>query len=171
MGIYGIIGLSNHLNVEPLNIDSIPTDREIRDIIKDVLRKNRILGKPNIEVSVISGTLTLKGAVDSFWKKSYMINLVRSKPGVIYIRDLIAIVPNEKDNDKDIALRIMDSIGSKVYVETENMCITVNDGDVILTGWAQNWQARKNSHKLVSHVLGVKRVENRLYVKGMELHY
>ena len=46
-----------------------------------------------MEVIVSAGRVTLRGTVDAYWKKNHAETLVADEPGVIFIENLLAVVP------------------------------------------------------------------------------
>lgn len=65
--------------------------------------------------------------------------------------------------------RILEDINERLsddpYIDATDIEVSVNNGDVVLTGWVDYRQTKRRAEDIVEFVPGVKNVENRLRVK------
>ena len=67
--VLGVTAVVNNLKVEHPDKRKVPSDDEIETQIKSLLMWNPDVDATDVSLSVVSGLVTLVGAVDSYWKK------------------------------------------------------------------------------------------------------
>jgi osmotically-inducible protein OsmY len=109
--------------------------------------------------------VTLEGTIDSFWKKVRVESAIRSLSGVIRVANNIAVVPTENFTDGAIAEDIMASMDRNRWLKPDDVNLTVENGQVTLTGSVPTWSAKRAAHDAALYTPGVKMVDDRLEVR------
>ena len=104
--IVGVRRVVNEILIRPPLEPSL-TDMEIENNIKEKLFNNPEINLRDIEVVVSAGTVTLRGTVSAYWKKMHADDLVSDQPGVVFIENLLAVVPTKDYYDQEIAKEII----------------------------------------------------------------
>lgn len=163
--IPGVTGVHNRLDIEYPTTLRIPSDQEIATNIKNLLSWNASIDIKDISLAVVDGFVTLKGTVDSFWKKLRAEELVLDLQGVNGITNELAVVPSEDVLDKRIAEDIVASMKRGAAIDVDALDVTVDGGVVTLSGSVPSWMARTAAYDIAKHTVGVRNVINRLAVK------
>ncbi len=154
----------NNLEVEYYGPPKIPTDKEIRDQIENTLLWNTDIDTLKIDIEVENQWATLKGDVESYWKKYLAEQKALGTRGVVGVTNEIAVVPTEKVTDEAIAEDIIKAIERNVNVVAENVTVKVEDGEVTLTGSVPDWSAKNSAFMESISAWGVKNVVNKIII-------
>lgn len=129
--IRNVVTVENQLEVDrPM----IVPDAELASNVQTVLTWSSDVDNSDIEVSVISGTVTLRGSVPRYWDKLRAHMLARSLTGVVGIVDQLAVIPSRKVADREIAHHLMRAIERHLHESLSLIQVTVVDGIVTLRG-------------------------------------
>jgi osmotically-inducible protein OsmY len=161
----GVIGVDNKLIVKPLIDGKVLIDSDIEKNIKQLMTWNKSIYGPKIEVSVEAGIVTLKGQVDSFWKKMKVEELASQVLGVVKIDNLIAIVPSKEIADEVISRDIIEALHRSDNIDADAIDVKVKDGSVTFSGAVGNWIAYRTAWNCAVNTFGVKDVENNLTIE------
>jgi len=164
LGVLGVTNVNNQLEVRYPSTQTFPSDTEIEENVRDTLAINPDIDLQDLEVSVSTGFVTLKGTVDALWKKVYAENLVETEGGVLGIENHLAVVPSRDILDKDIAADIVDSIERKAIVNANDVTVEVSNGHVRLTGTVPTHAARRAAYESAMYTYGVVSIEDHLNV-------
>jgi osmotically-inducible protein OsmY len=162
--IDGVTSVEDQIDVELAPTVEIPTDAEIRNNIQNILSWNTDIDIIDIDVSVEGGVVTLEGTVDEYWKKWKAVELVSDVSGVIDVLDEMTVVPTGSFIDKDIAETINDALDRNLYIESEDITVEVEHGNVTLTGVVPTNFVRSKAGDIASYTAGVIDVHNNLVV-------
>ena len=152
-----------------VNTETLP-DNEIRDnIIREIEYIQTIQDPDDIRVSVDNGVVHLQGRVD-FYREKLMAQTAASwQQGVKGIVNDIQLVPTgELKTDAHIKGLVTEVIKTRFPLEKKSVDVMVENGVVTLTGGTTSFWAKGAIEKDVSHLVGVKKVINGLYVKESE---
>ncbi len=150
---------------EPLLASEPPlADVEIENSIKEKFADNPDINLRNIDVVVSAGTATLRGTVNAYWKKMHVVDLISDEPGVVFIDNLLAIVPTEDYYDQEIAREIVFNLGRTVDVDPDEITVKVEAGKVLVSGTVPSRAARQLAYEAAWFTPGVVDVEDRLSV-------
>jgi len=165
--IAGVMNVNNMLELTYPNtyLTSVRSDEEIRDDALNALMLNSYIGAERIDVKVDTGILTLEGTVDTLWKQIRAEEIVSEIMGVLEIENKIAVVPSEKISDKRIAQNIIDAIDRNMNVDADNIEVTVENGNVTLTGAVASWDARNAAYESALYTAGVKNVYDKILIR------
>jgi osmotically-inducible protein OsmY len=162
--VRGVTGVTNLLSIRLPPTFTVPTDEQLQTGAKNALAWNPDVYGFDIDVSVADGIVTLKGTVDTYWKRYTAENVVSQLSGVADVVNQLAVVPTQKQDDKLIAQDIEASLERNLYVNAEDVTVKVENGEVILTGTVPTWHARGNAYHAAAFTLGVRDVQNYLTV-------
>ena len=168
LGVVGVSQVRNQLIVKYPPIKTIPSDIEIEAGIRQKLAADPDIDLLNLDVSVGAGIVTLKGTVDTYWKKIHAETLTESEPGVAGIENHIAVVPTEDIIDKEIANDIIDPLERRTTVDADDVNVRVRDGSVKLSGTVPTFAARQAAYESALYTYGVTNIEDRMSVGGSE---
>jgi osmotically-inducible protein OsmY len=160
----GVIHVDNLISVTYHPPFSPPTDPELRTTILSELAMSPDIDVVDTEISVQSGVVTMRGTVDSYWKKLHADNLVAFEQGVVDVNNHLAVVPTEDFIDENIAQAIVDSLESRSAVSAEDVTVSVQDGHVTLTGVVPSWAAKQAAFRAALFTFGVVDVQNLISV-------
>ena len=159
--VLGVKFVDNKLRVAYKDTHS---DNGIEADIVSALDWDFDLDAQDIAVSVNEGEVKLLGTVDAYWKKFIAEQDVAKVRGVRSIRNEIAIVPTGEWSDEQIAKAVEEAMRRNVNVDVNDVDITVDDGEVTLTGVVSDWQERYAADSSALYTTGVRAVDNELQI-------
>ncbi len=142
-----------------------PINSEAETRIRELLSPDVDLDGEGIEVVYDDGIVSLKGTVDSAWKRQRISDLIRSVPEVIDFALLVAVVPNGSLRDLELATHILDDVGGEDRVDINTVVITVENGVVTLSGEVPSYETRSSLYETVVPVAGVEEVRDEIEVQ------
>lgn len=144
---------------------SSATDRQIEDAAKASYNYRTVL-ENNVKVKAKDGIVTLTGTVQDKDDKSLAADTVENLPGVNEVRNEIVVKSDHPEkSDGWIALKIRSRLLAKSNVSITNTKVNVNDGNVVLTGTADNAAQKDLTEAYVKDIDGVKTVQNEIVVR------
>ncbi len=162
--VLGVHEVNNKLEVDyPVTV-MLPDDEKIETRIENMLQWDPVLNDAEINVSVSNGAVTLSGNTDSYWKKWEAEKTAAKAYGVISTVNKLSVVPTEKISDELIAEDIVESMNRNLYVNTDDINVKVKNGDVTLSGTADNWREKKEAFFSALYTAGVTSVDNLIVV-------
>jgi osmotically-inducible protein OsmY len=160
--ITGVRDVENQLKVDFRT--TVPSDEEIASNIQDQFRWDNDLYPYDIQVTVLTGWVTLEGTVDAFWKKVRAEDLAFSMRGVLGLTNKIAVVPTQTVTDENLAEDIINALDRNVNVNVDDINVTVEEGTVTLTGAVPSWSSKRAAYDSARYTLGVKEVKDQITV-------
>ena len=170
LAILGVTEVNNLTKVNYPPSFTLPTDEEIKENVLSRLIGSPDLDLSDLDVTVDAGVVTLKGTVDTYWKKSFLEDLVAFEAGVTFIENHVAVVPTDDLLDKAIAEDIVASLEERAIVDVDDVDVSVSDGVVALDGSVPNWAVRQTAANAVFYTAGVKTLNNNLVISGLYNH-
>jgi osmotically-inducible protein OsmY len=177
MGIEGVRRIENDIGIL---YPDLRTDDEIRADIKRRYQWDIWLDADAINVTVREGQVTLEGLVSSAKEKQKAFE----QAWVVGVTEVDTIgldvewwTRREWDpkksikspDDQEIRNAIRDALKYDPRVETENVRITVVDGEVTLAGKVDNLRAKKAAGEDSRNAMGVWRVKNYIKVRPTKI--
>lgn len=153
--ILGVKTVDNNLKIRFLTQTSAPTDREILEAVESILKWSQSLNRDDLSIDVHSGTVTLSGTVDAFWKKIRAETLVSEVSGVTRIINEIVVIPSHLPQDNAIAEQIIDALKRRPNINIDEIDIQVNKGKVNLAGHVSNYSDWEAVFATVQNTTGV----------------
>ena len=144
---------------------SSATDRKIEDAAKSSYNYRTVL-EDNVKVKANDGIVTLTGTVQDKDDKALAADTVENLPGVTAVKNEIVVkssVPEK--SDAWMALKIRSRLLVKSNVSAANTKVAVTDGNVVLTGTADNAAQKELTEVYAKEIDWVKTVKNDIVVK------
>ena len=143
--------------------NSLPDDATISNYVKEALRSDPVVDSLNIEVNVSDGIVTLDGKIPTLAARNYADKEVKKIAGVRGVINELMISPTTQLSS-DIAQDIETRITFDPSIESRDINISVNDGNVMLQGTVSSYEEKQEAEFLASGVRGVISVDNQLSV-------
>jgi len=156
--IAGVASVQNNLVVEPIEFPS--SGIFLANRVEQTLEWSQSVDVVDLRVSAVGGLVTVNGTVDQLWKKEHAEELIRDINGVVGIVDKIAVVPTKSLLDEGIAENILDSIDRNVNINVDDVTVSVENGNVTLTGTVPSFIAKDSAGLAASNTTGVRSVVN-----------
>lgn len=129
--VKGVRAVINKIHVSPLTED---TDEQIRENVRLTLAENPATELSEIWVEVSSGTVTLKGTVDSYLEKDLARILASGVGGVTEVTNNIVFSIKGSRPDWEILADLRQGMRWDALLVHERISVQVTDGKVTLTG-------------------------------------
>lgn len=139
-------------------------EEEISQRVCSLLQWAREIDSDRISVDVSGSVVTLKGSVDSYWKKFYVTNSVYLLYGITEVINELAIVPTQDIQDLEIAADIETALERSTGVNVNDVNVKVEKGVVTLDGTVADWNSRQIAHNIAIHTKGVLHTIDRIFV-------
>ncbi|MGV9205119.1 MAG: BON domain-containing protein [Promethearchaeia archaeon] len=163
--IKGVKFVDNRLEVKHHPALKVKNDTEIKGYILEAFDLNETIDKEKIDVSVVNGIVTLKGEIDSYWKKEQAFEIISELEGVKKIYNNITAVPTGKYTDEEIKNEIISAMQRNNQIDANNVEVRVDKGKVILSGEVKNWRALSAAQDAAKYTAGVIDLQNNLKVQ------
>jgi osmotically-inducible protein OsmY len=158
----GVIAVEDRTTVAYTPGVRLPEDSATKANAENVLSWNADIDVSGLQVSVLSGVLTLRGSVRSYWERDRAQEVVSHLKGLNDVKNEITVVPAEKVSDELIAQNIIAALEQDVVLDASKVTVKVCDGVVTLTGKAPGYSARWQAYNKAANTVGVVAVENRI---------
>jgi len=143
---------------------SSATDRKIEDAAKASYNYRTVL-EDHVKVSVNDGIVTLTGTVLDKDDKALAADTVENLPGVIAVKNEIKVEPAfPEKSDGWMAFKIRGRLLVKANVSASTTKVEVKDGNVTLSGTADNLAQKELTAIYAKDIDGVKSVQNDIVV-------
>jgi osmotically-inducible protein OsmY len=151
----------NDLEVLP---SSVLEDIELANVVRDALLRDPYLQAYDVTVIADDGIVTLTGEVETEFARE-------RAEGVAGRQQSVVAVVNTIDVDAEWIAKPDDALEADVeaelfwnpWVPSEEVAVTVADGDVMLTGTVDSWFVRQQA-ELEAYEAGAREVDNALLV-------
>ena len=118
----------------------------------------------SLEVFVVHGMATLVGRVDALWKIYAAEHVVEQVPRIQDVDTSGVVVVGAKRTDDAIANAVRQVVKHTSDVDESTIATAVHDGQVTLSGSAQNRRELKRLVELIRHIRGVRFVDRYVVV-------
>lgn len=162
--VAGVKVVKNKLAVMYPEEVKAPSDEDVQAGIKNALLWSSYINSSTIEVGVMDGIATMRGTIDTYWKKLKITELARNVTGVLDVVNEVAIVPTRAHTDQAIAKDVMNAIDRNSRTRYENIDVAVSGGVVSLAGNVSNWKIKEELLEIASCTAGVRDIIDRLQV-------
>lgn len=162
--IRDVNAVNNQLFVKFPETYAPPSDDEVQTNAMHALAWNPDVYSLDIFVSVESGVVKLEGTVDSYWKHQKAEDLVSELRGVIDVENLLTVVPSGDFMDKEIARDIENALERNIYVDAEEITVSVEDGIATLSGTVPTNYSHNKAYSSAAFTPGVVEVEDELVI-------
>ncbi len=162
--IPGVDRVENRLTVKFNHNHPNKTDTDLSADIQSVIRCSSDIDARQIKISVQDGIVSLKGNIDSFWKKTRIEDLASSVDGVLEIKNELRVLPIDKAPDILIKRDIISALERMEVRSLSNVTVEVLDGIVTLSGSVPTWSTSFDIEDVARYTSGVVEVKNNLTV-------
>jgi osmotically-inducible protein OsmY len=159
----GVLDVANDIQVVRSD-DLALTDTEIAKAVRHTLEWDVFVPDKHIRSTVSDGWVTLEGEVETYGQREDAERAVRRLAGVVGVRDLIVveqplIEPGEvREVIEDVLERRADRLADRIR-------ISIDDGEVTLSGDVRSYAEKRAVIGAVSHTRGVFSVRDHLLVQ------
>lgn len=144
---------------------SSTTDHQIDDAARASYNYRTVLNN-HVTVKTHDGVVTLTGTVEDKDDKDLAADTVANLPGVVSVNNQIRVEPtNPEHSDAWMAMKIRGLLLVKANVSATSTKVTVVDGDVTLSGPADNSAQKELTAAYAKDIDGVKSVKNDIIVQ------
>jgi len=141
------------------------TDRKIEDAAKASYNYQTVL-EDHVKVKAKDGVVTLSGTVQDRDERELAVDTVENLPGVLSVNNEIKVEPSYPEkSDAWMALKIRSRLLVKANVSAATTKVVVTDGNVVLSGTADNIAQKDLTAVYAKDIDGVKSVQNEIVVK------
>ncbi|MFW5774693.1 MAG: BON domain-containing protein [Chitinivibrionales bacterium] len=134
MQVRGVTRVIDNTSVQiPAEIQP-PSDENILININNLLKWSASIAIADVDVSVHRGIVTLRGAVDMYWKKHQAEELAYEVVGVAGVQNQLVVTPARTQVDRSIAQDISETLLRSGQIDLEDIDIVVEEAIVTLRG-------------------------------------
>jgi osmotically-inducible protein OsmY len=146
---------------------SSSTDRKIEEAAKASYNYRTVL-EDHVKVKASDGVVTLTGTVQDRDDRNLAADTVENLPGVVSVNNQIKVEPTYPEHsDAWMAFKIRSRLLVKANVSAASTKVVVTDGNVVLSGTADNVAQKDLTAIYAKDIDGVKTVQNEITVKDM----
>ena len=143
----------------------IMRDAAIREAVMGGLARLPCLELHEVQVQVRRGRVTLLGWVSPGDAIPELIREARTTPGVIGVTCELGESPRPSyRSDDEVAAHVLGGIAQDADIDTQRIRVSVEAGDVLLTGWVADREQARNAEANAWWTVGVLNVINHLEV-------
>ncbi len=144
---------------------SSATDRKIEDAAKASYNYQTVL-EDHVKVKAKDGVVTLSGTVQDKDERNLAVDTVENLPGVLSVNNEIKIESTYPEkSDAWMAVKIRSRLLVKGNVSAATTKVVVHDGNVVLSGTADNVAQKDLTAIYAKDIDGVKSVQNEIIIK------
>jgi osmotically-inducible protein OsmY len=174
--VKGVTHVKNQIKVAIPEEMKDYTDQNIKTNIQSLLKWTQSIGSSDINVTVSNGNVTLTGEVDKAWKKRRVEELIYDLGGIKEISNRLVVLKTPKKSEKApisenqataqedniISENIIAALEDIPNLNSENISVEVDSGEVTLSGRVENFQQYEAAEDAVLYRLGVHNIVNNL---------
>lgn len=147
---------------------SSAVDRKIESAAKASYNYRAVLDD-RVKVKATDGVVTLSGTVNDEGDRGLAADTVENLPGVLRVDNQIKVDPTAPEHsDGWMALKIRSRLLVKGSVSAANTKVAVENGNVLLTGSADNLAQKELTAAYAKDIEGVKSVKNEIVIRASE---
>lgn len=166
--VSGVLDVVNDIEVRVPG-DTQYSDIELARALRSALEWNVLVPAERIQSTVINGWVTLKGEVECYRERVDAERAVSVLPGVRgVINNIQVVVPVEPERVKFL---IEDVLERRADREANRIRVTVDEGEVTLTGAVNSWDEKKAILGSINHTPGVTAVHDHLFIDPYHLRF
>ena len=165
--VLGVDKVRNQIAVRIVDPEPSSDDDELLDRINCVLAWDADIDAANIELTVDSGSVVLRGSARYLWEKFRAEQRIVGLLGVKRIRNELEVHPTESVPDEVIASGITDALVRNLNVQAKAIAVEVDEGRVTLSGTVPMHAAHSAAVEAARFTDGVVALEDRIEVCGL----
>jgi len=121
--------------------NKIVNDNELKNKIDDLINNTMDIKIEDLKINVDHRIVVLDGFIKSKIEKEKLEKLIMTIKGVRSINNRIVIIPQDLEEDKRIALKVIESIKKEPRIELNNIKIMVENKVITLYGTVPSYSA------------------------------
>jgi len=161
----GVRAVDNQLSVVYESDTQVPADAQVGTNLANIISWDSDLENADIDASIEDGWVTLRGAVDAYWKKLRAEELASTLTGVHGVTNELAVVPSRSYEDKLVADSLVAALERTIPSDVEFVNVQVDRGEVTLTGSVSSLPAFRAAQQTAEYTPGVVAVNNELTIR------
>ena len=138
-------------------------DEEIAHSVRKILEWDVLVPDMQIKSTITDGWVKLEDTVNTLSQKEDAARAVKNIAGVIGITNNLEI-ESQIAKPEDLRKRIEEALQRRATREADDLSITIEDGEVNLSGRVHSWRERLAVHGSINHTPGVKKVNDNLRI-------
>jgi osmotically-inducible protein OsmY len=146
------------------------TDSEIARAIRLALEWDVLVPSNQIHSTVENGWVTLEGEVDYYSERADAERAIAHLPGVRGVTNKIQVCATPIEPER-VKYLIEDVLERRADREANRIRVSVDEGDVTLTGAVKSWDERKAILGAVGHAPGVKMIHDHLFIDPYDARF
>jgi osmotically-inducible protein OsmY len=139
-------------------------DAELKAAIINLLDADANVDLSSIAVTVEEGRVTLRGSVDSLWKRNHIEAVVSQQRRVFGVDNDLAVKPIREATDDTIARDIGGALRRHTLLTNAPLKTHAGNGRVVLSGSVPSYAARQAARDIASCTFGVTEVVDELTI-------
>ena len=159
-----VSNVRNNIKVAYAKKYKIPTDKDLQKDIYNLLKWNPYIEENDLKIKVNDGIVTLGGTTDAYWKKNRAETIASNLYGIKEIENKIAIVPSDDVVDEIVAENIVEAMDRNIFIEVDDVNVTVKKGKVTLSGKVPSYYSYKTAEEIAENTLGVTDINNTMLI-------
>lgn len=134
------------------------------------LSTDAVLKPFDVSATVVNGTVTLTGVVHTWYQKIHAYDVASRVLGVKNVVNKVVINREKWKTDAELVKAVKSRLKKdwKTWWISNKINVTVKDFVATLEGDVHTWAQRNKAGELALHTTGIRKVDNRLTVKGFE---
>jgi len=145
---------------------AIPNDREMMDLIGDILSRDSRVDKGEIDVRVENGVVFVSGAVDSAAERRAAQEDIESTPAERIVNTLTLRNFIER-TDEELVAAVKYALARDLAVDSAPVAVDAKDGVVTLGGTVASWAQKHAAEDVAWWTPGVTDVVSHIEVDGL----
>jgi osmotically-inducible protein OsmY len=165
----GVLDVANDIEVK-VTRRLRRADSEIAQAIRHALEWDVLVPSAQIHSTVADGLVTLEDEVDYYSERADAERAIAHLPGVRGVNNKIEVcaTPVEPERVKSL---IEDVLERRADREANRIRVSVDEGDVTLTGAVKSWDEKKAILGAVGHAPGVKMIHDHLFIDPYDARF
>ncbi|HEX5083820.1 MAG TPA: BON domain-containing protein [Blastocatellia bacterium] len=166
--VRGVLDVANDIEVK-ITGGLRRADPEIAQAVRHALEWNVLVPADSIHSTVVNGWVTLEGEVEYYSERVDAERAIGHLSGVRGVTNIIAVrAPVESERVKFL---IEDVLERRADREAKRIRVSVDEGDVTLTGSVKSWGEKKAILGAVGHTPGVKMIHDHLFIDPYDVRF
>ena len=160
--VSGVLDVANDIEVK-VSERMLRTDSEIAQAIRHALEWNVLVPSDQIHSTVTNGWVTLEGHAEYYIERVDAERVVSHLSGVRGVTNKIVVCAPPVESER-IKLLIEDVLERRAGIEAKRIRVSVDEGEVTLTGEVKSWDEKKAILGDVGSLSGVRDIHDHLLI-------
>jgi osmotically-inducible protein OsmY len=165
----GVLDVANEIEVKVTG-GMRRTDSEIAQAIRHALEWDALVPSNQIHSTVANGWVTIDGEVEYYSERVDAERAVAHLPGVRGVTNKIEVCASPVEPERVKSL-IEDVLERRADREAKRIRVSVDEGDVTLTGAVKSWDEKKAILGAIGHAPGVKMIHDHLFIDPYDARF